>query len=480
MGIFDIFRVGKIRAELEQVKKQRDKLKAIVAETDRMEAYGLKKAIEVLTAKKDQTIRDVENVEAIASKRRQALEQDLEDRKKRAAREMQDAEAQVAKKRAALDRQISDLNREIENKKKHIIILDEEALLQEFGFYKPRYDLASSEQYKFRLERVRKDQEAMVKAGKSVYSATAWTVNNSQKEGERMIRDYVKLILRSFNNECDASITNVKFNNIDSIEKKLRKAFETLNKLGERMSIAIAPQYLNLKLEELYLCHEYQVKKQQEREEQRRIREQMREEAKLMKEIEEMKQKLEKEEKHFTKAIESISARLQQTETAAERDLLEAEKAKIEQKLAEVEKNKLSVELREQNTRAGYVYIISNIGSFGENVYKIGVTRRLDPQERVDELGDASVPFRFDVHAVIFSEDAPKLEHALHKAFEHRRLNMINRRREFFRVSLEEIENVVRTNFSKPVEFMRLAEADEYRESLVLKATSAETNAVYN
>ncbi len=126
---------------------------------------------------------------------------------------------------------------------------------------------------------------------------------------------------------------------------------------------------------------------------------------------------------------------------------------------------------REQNTRAGYVYVISNIGSFGDNVFKIGVTRRLDPSERIDELGDASVPFRFDTHAMIFSDDAPALENAIHKAFAHRRLNLINLRREFFKVTLEEIEHSIRNNFQKPVEFIRTAEAEQFRESQLVRAT---------
>jgi len=213
---------------------------------------------------------------------------------------------------------------------------------------------------------------------------------------------------------------------------------------------------------------EYQVKRQEEKEEQKRIREQMREEAKLLKEIEEAKLRLGKEERHFTKALELIEAQLSRAGSDAERELLVQEQAGILQNIEKIEREKLDVEKREQNTRAGYVYVISNIGSFGENVYKIGVTRRLDPQERVDELGDASVPFEFDVHAMIFSDDAPALENALHRAFEHRRLNMINRRREFFNVTLEEIEQVVKTNFSKSVEFIPLADAAQYRQSIVL------------
>ena len=130
------------------------------------------------------------------------------------------------------------------------------------------------------------------------------------------------------------------------------------------------------------------------------------------------------------------------------------------------------VEYREANQRAGYVYVISNIGAFGENVYKIGMTRRLDPMDRIDELGDASVPFKFDVHAMIFSDDAPKLEAALHNAFADKKLNFVNQRREFFNVSLEEIKQVVRDNFDKSVEFVEIPPAEQYRESLLLREAS--------
>ncbi len=236
------------------------------------------------------------------------------------------------------------------------------------------------------------------------------------------------------------------------------------------MQISIVSEYLNLKIEELYLCHEYQLKKQEEKEEQKRIREQLREEAKLIKEIEETRIKIEKEEKHFNNALKTLDDRIQKAKTDAERMLLEQERVDVQNELDEIEKNKRDIQNRERNTRAGYVYIISNIGAFGENIYKIGVTRRLDPLERVDELGDASVPFDFDIHAMIFSDDAPKLENALHKAFEKHRLNMINNRREFFNVALDEIEQVVKTNFNKPVEFVKLADAVEYRQSTKMRS----------
>jgi Domain of unknown function (DUF4041)/T5orf172 domain len=440
MAVLDVFRVNKIKAELELVQKERDQIKSTLAETEHMDHFELKRAIA-----------------------------DLQEQKGKLEREVQNLGSAYTQTQRDLERNIGDLKNQVDVRKREIVILDDEILLQSFGFYKPRYELQNSDAYRVKLEQIRKQQEDMIKGGKATISPTNWTVNNSLKEGEKMVKYYVKLILRSFNNECDASIINVKFNNVESIEKKIRKAYDVLNALGKRINISIELGYLNLKLQELYLCYEYQIKKQQEKEEQKRIREQMREEAKLIKEIEDRKLKIAKEEKHFVNALTSLNAQMLRATSAAEKELLVREQASIQQRLVELGKDMTDVLNREQNTRAGNVYIISNIGSFGENIYKIGVTRRLEPQERIDELGDASVPFDFDIHAVIFSDDAPALENALHKAFEHRRLNMINRRREFFHVTLEEIEYVVKNSFSKPVEFVVLADATEYRQSALLR-----------
>lgn len=415
MAITDLFRV-------DEIKRERDSYKAILQQTERMEVHEVKKLLAELNTQRDTVAKELEN-----------------------------------------------LRRQVEERKKEVIILDDEILLQSFGFYKPHYGLENSEAYKRKLDEVHDKQAAMIKGGIAASVGKNWTVNNSATEGQRMIKDYVKLIVRSFNNECDASIGSVKFNNVISIEKRITKAYEALNKLGQRMFIAISREYLDLKLRELYLVYEYQVKKQEEKEEQKRLREQMREEAKLIKEIEEARLKIEKEQNHFIKAITNINIQIERAKTDVERQILEKEKASFEANLSVLAKEKEVVDYREQNTRAGYVYIISNIGAFGENIYKIGVTRRLDPTERVDELGDASVPFDFDIHALIFSDDAPALERALHKAFEHTRLNLINLRRGFFRASIEDIEKVVRENFNKPVEFAKLADAAQYRQSEMLR-----------
>ena len=454
MSITDVFRINQIKAELTQANQQCGELKRLLAETNRLELHEIQAEIARLKAERDQS------------------QTALEDLRFRSVKEQQQLQADFEKRKAAYEQQAAELERQLSERRANLVVMDEELLLQSFGFYKTRYNLGSSDIYKSKIDDIRAKQAAMVKAGTAAVCPTGWKVNNSEKEGERMIKDYLKLIVRSFNNECDASIVGVKFSNLDSIEKRIRKAFDTLNQLAKRMNITLMPDYLGLKLEELYLCHEYQIQKQKEKEEDRQRREQQREDARVARQIEEMKLKVEKEQKHFTQAIVENARKLALAATESERQLLLAEQAKLEAKLAETERVKRDVLNREQNTRAGYVYIISNIGSFGEGVFKIGVTRRLDPAERVWELGDASVPFDFDIHALIFSDDAPSLENALHKAFAKDRLNWVNNRREFFRANLDDIEQVVRTNFSKPVEIVRLAEAEEYRESLVLRQSN--------
>lgn len=194
----------------------------------------------------------------------------------------------------------------------------------------------------------------------------------------------------------------------------------------------------------------------------------MMEEEKARREIEKEKIKIEKEEAQFKNEIGKLMSYLQKA-SDIEKQLYVDKIKELEEKLKLVEKDKANVLEREQNTRAGYVYIISNIGSFGEDVYKIGMTRRLEPMDRVKELGSASVPFEFDVHAMIFSQDAPDLENTLHNTFRSKQVNRVNDRKEFFKVSLNEIESVVKENYNATVTFTMMAEAYQYRETLKIK-----------
>lgn len=248
----------------------------------------------------------------------------------------------------------------------------------------------------------------------------------------------------------------------------MERSFNTIAKLGVTMAISITSDYYDLKIQELQLALEYQTQKQHEKEEKAELRAQQREEARLQKELKEQRKNIDKERKHYEQALSNIN---HQISTASDDNIedLNQKKEDIIQSLSEIDTKIKDIDYREANQKAGYVYVISNIGSFGEGIYKIGMTRRLNPQDRVDELGDASVPFKFDVHAMIFSEDAPALEAALHRAFEDRKLNLVNQRREFFRVSLDEIKDVVKNNFDKTVEFVDVPDADQYRISLKLR-----------
>lgn len=273
-----------------------------------------------------------------------------------------------------------------------------------------------------------------------------------------------KLLLRAFNSECDELVEKVKYNTFDTYLKRMITSVDAISKLGSIMSISITQRYSNLKIEELRLALEYRTKKQEEKEALKEARAEMREAARLQKELDEQRKKVEKEQAHYQKALLHVLKQLENS-NEAEKALLLEKKLELENQLNIIDATLSDLDYREANQRAGYVYIISNIGSFGENIYKIGMTRRLDPQERVDELGDASVPFNFDVHAMIFSDDAPALEAALHKAFEDRKLNMVNTRREFFNVTLDEIKDVIKKNFDKTVEFIDIPDAEQYRMS---------------
>lgn len=390
-------------------------------------------------------------------KRMSPEETDLQKRIENAQKQLADIEEQVKKKKAALA--------ELEDK---IIETDENVLLQSFGIYTPHYTYETSDEYKHYLGITRDRQKALVKAKLAVTGRTDWTVNGSAAQGRKMVSDMQKLLLRAFNAECDDAIEHVRFNNIAACAKKINASADAISKLGEIMRVSIAREYVKLKQDELHLMHEYQVKKQEEKEAAREARQRQREEARAQKELEEARKKLEKEQNHYQNALSKLNAQLQAA-SLSERKALEEKRRELADKLLEIETDIKDVDYRAANQRAGYVYVISNIGAFGDNVFKIGMTRRLNPMERVDELGDASVPFNFDVHAMIFSDDAPKLEAALHNAFADKKLNFVNQRREFFNVSLEEIKEVIKKNYDKTVEFVDLPPAEQYRESLLLR-----------
>ena len=367
-----------------------------------------------------------------------------------------------------LKKQLKEVEYNLKSKQLEIDNANIDIDMMDFGIYKPKYNCMNSDEYSQKIKDIRDKQKSLIKDKKALNFSDTWTLDGSKSKGRAMNNDNMKMYLRAFNNECDVLISKVKFNNFDKIKDRIEKCASALDKLNQRNKISVTYQYKKLKIDELHLVHEYNVKKQEEKDAVRAAREEEREQAKLQKEIQEARKNIAKEQKHYENAKEKL---LQQLANAKDHEVNEI-KDKIKEidiKLAEISKSIEDIDYREANQRAGYVYVISNIGAFGENVYKIGMTRRLEPQDRVDELGDASVPFKFDVHAMIFSDDAPKLENALHKAFEDKKVNMINGRKEFFKVSLDEIEKVVKENHDKLIEFNKIADAEQYRESLKIK-----------
>lgn len=365
---------------------------------------------------------------------------------------------------------ISFVRSEYKNKKKiydelksQVAFYSEQFELIEMGIYEPHFDFGTSGQYKEKIKHNKERQKYFIQSGLATISGTGWTVNGSAKEGERMMKQALQLALRSFNNECDVIIANTTWKNVDKMEQRLKKSFESINKFNQSNQISISAQYLDLKIDELRLVYEHKLKIQEEKETQAELRRQEREEEQLKKEAE----RALKEEQKLQELLDKVQQKAEQA-TGNELEKLQDEILQLGDELREMQRQHDKVKTMAQQTKLGYVYVVSNIGSFGKDVYKIGMTRRLDPMDRIRELGDASVPFYFDVHAMIFSEDAPALEAQIQRAFADRRLNLVNYRKEFFNVSLDEIKEMV-TKFNPSVEFIDEVEAQEYTETLRLR-----------
>ena len=354
------------------------------------------------------------------------------------------------------------------NLQSQLTVLESDIAMEEFGLYKPRYDFASSLEYKDKLNVIREMQKAMIKSKSAVNYFENWTVDGSKAKGKKMTNDNIKMILRSFNNECEAAINKVKFSNIESIEKRIQTSFNQHNKLNETNKVSLTQRFLDLKLQELYLAFEYEQKKEEEKEALREQREKEKEEKALQKEIESKKKVIHKEMSHLENVISELEMKLILADES-EKESLEAQILELKENLNKFEEEIEELDYRTANAAAGYVYVISNIGSFGEDVVKIGVTRRLDPLERISELSSASVPFKFDVHALIFSYDAYNLEASLHNKFSDKRLNAVNNRKEFFKIPIDEIENELQIYKDLTIDFSKVPEAQEYRESLKLR-----------
>lgn len=398
-----------------------------------------------------------------------------------------DVEVEAARQRKVLDDLIYAKNAEVNNieinfsklnsdyqialetytkLRKEVSVFESKLDLIEFGIYEPVYDFEKSDEYREEQNRIIELQKSMISGDTAAICNTKWTVGDSEAKGRTVVNRYKKLMLRAFNGECDVLIAKVKWNNINQMKERMQKLFDAINKLGEGFNVYLNNQYLDLKRKELILEHEYQTKRQQEKEAMRAIQEELREEEKAKREFEQAQREAEKEEANYQKALDKARKEMELA-TGEKHDKLQSQIQRLEQELKEAQEKKERALSMAQQTKRGHVYIISNIGSFGENVYKIGMTRRLEPTDRIKELGDASVPFLFDIHAMIYSDEARTLEYELHKAFTNKKVNMLNYRKEFFNVTLDEIEEQIK-KIGIEAEFSRLPEAMEYRETLAI------------
>jgi len=358
---------------------------------------------------------------------------------------------------------------QLQDVQEQILGAEDTVQLESFALYEPKYQFTNSIDYKNRLDEIREDQKRTARGLSAEVDAwDNYAVEFTKAQWKKLRKDALKLALRSFNSESEYCVDNVKFSNLEKMEERIRRSFETCNKLLKAVDAWWKDIVLERKLQELYLAHEYQTKRQEEKEAARQAREDQREQEKLEKEIREARAKIEKERRHFTSALQKLQLRLGAATDQQERDDLQTRINELSSQNSKLDEEERLLDYREQNARAGYVYVISNIGAFGEGIYKLGMTRRLEPMDRVDELGDASVPFRFDVHALVFSDNAPALEAKLHSHFAAGRLNKVNGRKEFFRADLKEIEAVIRANYDAVVEVVHAAPAEQYRESLRL------------
>jgi hypothetical protein len=369
MGIADHFNGPKYRRESEQ---QRGEIERLGAELEQLKQQY--KRLQGLARKYG--VMELLEVQGLIEAEKAVLEQVRADSQAR-AHELAGARAQL-----------EDLRREL-------VVVEEDLLLERFALYRPSFALTTSGAYRERLDQIRARQKQMIEEGTATTGSTTWTLQGNAAAGRRAVNDMIKLVLRAFNNEAECCVLNVRFDNIRQAEKRIDHAFEALNRLGRIMSVRIADEYRRLKIDELQLAHEFQLKLQQER-------------------------------------------------NRAEPPPGDGAHA----------------------TRAGYVFVASNIGAFGEDVFKIGLTREPDPMQCVDRLGNDAVPFAFDLHAYVYSDDAPALQARLHERFEPMRLNRADARKDFFRTSIDEIEQALRSHADPAVAVVRKAPAREYREGL--------------
>lgn len=346
--------------------------------------------------------------------------------------------------------------------------LDDARVLQEVGIYRYHHPLENAEAFRDRLHDIEARIADLVGQGKAIIKSNLFTFDNSLAKGRRMTEDLAKLMLRAYNAEADNSIRSLKLGNVLTAKRRIDASRLAIAKLGALMEMHISDDFHALRIEEIELTSDWLMKKQEEKEAEREERARLREERRVERELAAERAQLEKERSHLLNTLNSLRASGQSDPG-------------LELRLEIIDQAITQNDFRTANIRAGYIYVISNRGAFGADVVKIGLTRRLEPTDRVAELSGASVPFRFDIHTLFFSEDAVTLENELHKHFAARALNQANPRKEFFFATPTEVREVLQDKVGNLLEFNDSAAATEYLQSInlwpdrPLHGTTAET-----
>lgn len=353
-----------------------------------------------------------------------------------------------------LGSRIAERQNHLANLEREIVRTTDEQALQTVGVYEYAHPLDGSVQYKGHLKMFQDQIKTMARSGDAIHATNQWTVNNSAAEGRRMVAQTSKLMLRAYNADADNLVRSMKPYKLSSATKRLEQTQATIQNLGTSMQIRINPAYHRLRIKELALTADYLNKVAEEKEAAREERARLAEEKRAQAEMERERKRLEKEQAHVQNALAALQAQ-------GDIDGI----ARLQAQLDDVTRAIEDVDYRAANVRAGYVYVISNLGAFGPKMVKIGMTRRLEPMDRVNELGDASVPFRFDVHALFFSNDAVGIENQLHKKFADVRVNLVNQRREFFYATPAEVKEALTGLTGEILSYEESPPAVEYHQS---------------
>lgn len=429
----------------------------------------------------DETLKNKEEEVQALNKEKEILSQDITKYKNNLVKEKEkyenllklaNQEKELKKSVETLNEQNNNLKNEIKIAKesqKELIVFKEEMDLIEVGFFEePKYLFETSERFKEEIKDIREQQKKMIQDNEAIEIPDFIALIDDDKIAKQILNKQAKLMLKSFNLECDNLFSLLKPSNFSTILERIEKVAKSIEELSLSFKCGFSNEYIELKFQECELQYQFKLKQQKEKEEQQAIREQMREEQQAIRDYQKAILKAERDEEIYKEALERIKKQLEFS-VAEEREKLEKKIETLELKLKEAEESSQRAKSMAEQTKKGYVYIISNIGSFGENIYKIGMTRRLEPMDRINELNNASVPFPFEVHAVIYSENAPELEKKLHNHFSNKRVNMVNTRKEFFNVDLLEIKDTVSTLTDEYIDFRITAIAEDYYESLRLK-----------